>query len=205
MLILEQTIRHGQTTVITTELVPNKNKRIMKNKLFHAVCLFTLLVTTGLAQSTNEDFPVIFTNWGESVHGAQLAIALTNDAVPVGSSFFIFISMKNLSTNVIYVGESSLGGNYIVSLKNDSGNVFILTRTQLVNTYSMLLPMNPGESRYWVKPVDVNKYYEPPGIFATKTNVPSGDYTLKVTRTFIWDKNAKPASLEANLLKLQIK
>jgi len=70
----------------------------------------------------------------------------------------------------------------------------------------MLLPMNPGESRYWVKLVGVNKYFDPPGIRATKSNVPPGGYTLEVTRTFITDKaNNKPELLKANLLKVEVK
>ena len=174
-------------------------------QLFYTICFAALWVATGLAQTTNEDSTVTFTNWGEDGHGVQLAIALTNNAVPAGSGFSIFIRMKNLSTNIIYVGESSLGGNYSVSLKDDFGKAYILTRTPLVNTYNMLMPMHPGESRYWVKLAGVNKYYKPSGIFATQEFVPMGSYTLEVTRTFIRDKtSAQPESLKANLLRMQI-
>lgn len=164
-----------------------------------------LLATTCAAQETNEDFPVAFTDFGASVHGVRFGIVVTNNLVSIGSEFVIFIRMENGSTNAIYVGESGRGGNYVVSLKRDSGTIYTLTREAIVDSYLTVLPIRAGESRYWVKLVSADKYYVPPGIRATKKSVPTGDYTLDVTRTFIPMKGAKPESLEANLLHVEIR
>ncbi|HUC85781.1 MAG TPA: hypothetical protein VL970_11360 [Candidatus Acidoferrales bacterium] len=165
----------------------------------------TLWATASQAQSTNEDFPVTFSHWGESVHNVRLAIAMTNSAVQVGASFHLFIALQNGSTNVIYVRESTLGGNYIVTLNDGSGRSYKVTKDPIVTTYNMLLSINPDESLYWFKTVKVDHYYKPHKIMAAKVNVPPGDYTLEVTRTFFPQQWGDPEPLRANPLELTIK
>ena len=177
----------------------------MKKLLFGMMCFVTLLATTCVAQETSDDLQLTFTNWGGVVRGARLGIVLTNRIVSVDSGFRIFIRMENVSSNVIFVGESSLGGNYAVALKDVSGKVYNLTRTPRIYSYNMLLPINPGESRYWVKVVGIGEYYDQPGLQVTKTRVPSGDYTLEVTRTFLPTTNAKPVLIAANVMSIEIK
>jgi hypothetical protein len=173
-------------------------------KSFYSILIATFFVTACGAQTTNV-LELPFTEWGESIHGVQLAIALTNNIIPAGSELVVFTRMKNSSTNVIYIGESSPESDFVVSVKSDSGKIYQLTQTHWVHSRFMLATLNPGASRDLVIHAGVDRYYEPPDIVSTKKNVPPGNYTLKATRTFSWTRNSvKLDSVESNLLKVQI-
>jgi hypothetical protein len=118
----------------------------------------------------------------------------------------IYARVKNSSTNIIYIGESSPESDFIVLLKDDSGKVYQLTQRPWVSTLNTITTLDSGTSRDWVMHLTVSSYYDPPGIIPTKTGVPPGGYMLQAKRHFSLSKNnVKFESVESNLLKVQIK
>jgi hypothetical protein len=176
--------------------------KTMKSKIYFFIFFVGFWITTYTAQSTNIS-SITFADWGKQIQGVQMSIALTNNVIPYGSSFTIFIEMKNSSTNIISMGESIPETDFIVSLADDSGRMYQITRSPFAFTRMMQAKLNPGQTRNWTLFAEVNKYYETPGIVATKKNVPIGDYTLVATRKFGIGNNF--FKIESNHLTIQIK
>lgn len=169
----------------------------MTNKSLGTIFSVFFLATACIAQSnTNLDF-------GQSVQVVQLSISVSNNVIAVGSELIISAEIKNLSTNVIHLSESSPEMDFNVFLTSDSGKVYKLTPPAVVFTRLLRSDLKPGESRDSIIHVGVNKYFEPPSLVAIDKNIEPGDYTLKATRHF--SKNNSICELESNLLKVQIK
>jgi hypothetical protein len=62
------------------------------------ICLAVL--ADGICKAQSSDSQTI-TNWGESVHGVRLSIALTNNVIDVGSTTLVSATIQNLSTNIV--------------------------------------------------------------------------------------------------------
>ena len=174
----------------------------MKNKILFLIFLVGFWITACAAQPTNIS-SITFADWGKQIQGVQMSIALTNNVIPYGSSFTIFIEMKNSSTNIICMGESIPETDFIVSLTDDSGRMYQITRSPFAFTRMMQAKLNPGQTRNWTLFAEVDKHYETPGIIDTKKNVPIGDYTLMATRKFGISNNF--FKIESNHLTIQIK
>jgi hypothetical protein len=169
------------------------------------ICTFLFIISwfaLCTAQSTNDSAP-IFTDWGESVHGVHLAVTLSNNVVVVGSRVPVFIKMENLSTNDVYMGESTPEKDFSIILTSGSGKIYRLTPIAIVFSHTFRAKLDPGENRNWIITVELDKYFAPPGLVATHANIEPGEYMLKATRKFILARDAH--DLNSNLIKLQIK
>jgi hypothetical protein len=173
----------------------------MKTKLSVLLIGFTFLA--GVCFGQNSDVNDLDTNWGKKIQGVQMSITVSNNIIPFGSGFTVFIEIKNSSTNIICMGESSPESDFIVSLTDDSGRMYQITRSPFAFTKMMQEKLNPGQTRNWTLFAEVDKYYETPGIIDTKKNVPIGDYTLMATRKFGISNNF--FKIESNHLTIQIK
>jgi len=171
-------------------------EKCMTKKSLSTIFSVFFLATACIAQSTNNLY-------GKSVQEVQLSISVSNSVIVVGSELVISAEIKNLSTNVIYLSESSPEMDFNVLLTSDSGKVYKLTPPAVVFTRLLRTDLKPGESRDWIIHVGINKYFEPPSLVATDKNIEPGDYILKATRHF--SKNNSIFELESNLLKVQIK
>jgi len=147
-----------------------------------------------LAQSTGNS---------PSMDDVRLSISMTNNVIPVGSMFSIFAEMRNTSTNVIYMNESTPEQDFSIFLTNDSGAIYQISRTPSHITGSTVLNLNPGDKHDWIIQAWVSRYFEPPGYTPTQKNVPAGNYTLKVTTRM--STRYKIFTSESNLAEIQIK
>jgi len=138
-------------------------------------------------------------NWGESVQGVQLSIALTNSTViEAGSSITFVAVIKNSSTNVIEIQYTALSSDYSASLTSATGKTFQLIDEPLILRLNLALPLNPGEQNVRIISVNIKKNIEP------------GDYVLQAGRGFYQaDRDSYVDKhwliVKSNLLKVQIK
>jgi hypothetical protein len=147
-----------------------------------------------LAQSTNNS---------PAVDEVQLSISLTNNVIPVGSAFSIFAEMRNPSTNVIYINESTPEQDFTVFLTSPSGTVYQISRTPSHLTGATVLTLNPGDKHDWIIDAWVSRYFEPPGYTPTHLNVPAGNYALKVSTKIA--TQYKLFKAESDAVEIQIK
>jgi hypothetical protein len=156
--------------------------------------LLGLSTTACLAQSTNDT---------QSVVDVQLSISLTNNVIAAGSTFSIFAEMRNPSTNVIYINESTPEQDFIAFLTSPSGTVYQISRTPGHETGTTTRTLNPGDKGDWIINAWVSRYFEPPGYTPTHKNVPTGNYTLRVTTKIA--TQYKVFKAKSNVVDIQIK
>ena len=162
--------------------------------------LIVFCANTLLSQSNNRQ---ISDAWGESDHGVQLSITISNSVVAVGSEFIIAAEIKNSSTNIIYFGESSPEMDFNVILTSGVGKIFKLTPPAVVFARLLHMDLKPRETRNWIIHVGVDRYFEPPGLAAINKNIEAGNYTLKATRFFSFKTGRH--ELASNSIELLIK
>lgn len=148
--------------------------------------------TIACVAQTND--PQTVTNWGKSVCGVQLSVALSNNIVAVGSAITVHCWIRNSSTNV--VTTHSFGQpryDFDVSLIDDSGKVYDLTpeRSPQDIFFNTFIGIDP------------NKIYESDILLQLDKQIQPGNYELKVTRGILIQR--KGYGLESNLLEVQIK
>lgn len=147
-----------------------------------------------LAQSTNHS---------PAVEDVQLSISLTNNVIPVGSMFSVFAEMTNTSTNPVYISETTPEQDFLIFLTNSSGTVYQISPSPFHKTGSTVRTLNPGDKHDWSINAWVSRYYEPPGYTPTHQNVPTGNYTMKVTTKLA--TQYKVFKAESNVVEIQIK
>jgi hypothetical protein len=183
--------RRGEVTVN-----PMKMVKILRLLL---VCeffcgLLGFFTAACLAQSTNDT---------RSVDEVRLSISLTNNVIPVGSTFSIFAEMRNPSTNVIYINETTPEQDFSIFLTGTSGTVYQISRTPGHITGATVRNLNPGGKDDRIINAWVSRYYEPPGFTPTHKNVPAGDYTLTVATKVA--TQYKIFKAKSNVVEIQIK
>jgi hypothetical protein len=106
----------------------------MKNLFVFLVFVFLSVLCR--AQSTSH---------APGMDDVQISISLTNNIIPVGSTFSIFAEMKNVSTNIISMGGSSPEQIFPIFLTSASGTIYQISPTPVRITRSMQWDLNPGE------------------------------------------------------------
>jgi len=153
----------------------------MKMRLF-SIFVVVFAANLCMAQSNR---PVAATNWGKSVQGVRLSIAMTNSVVTMGSSSTILTVVTNASTNAIKVTYTGRPSDFDVVLTSTRGTAFHMIEPAQVETLRTMVEVKSGGQD--VRTIGLT-FAQPPG-----------DYTLQATRYFSGGK------LESNLLKVQIK
>lgn len=138
-----------------------------------------------------------------AVDEVQLSISLTNNVIPVGSTFSITAEMRNPSTNVIYINESTPEQDFTVFLTSASGTVYQISPSPRHKTGVTVRNLIPGAKDDWIINAWISRYFEPPGYTPTHKNVPAGNYTLKVTTKIA--TQYKVFKAESNVVEIQIK
>jgi hypothetical protein len=157
--------------------------------------------TSCMAQSTNSESTT--TSRSKPVRGIQMSISMANNVVAAGSSFFVTIEITNSSTNSLRMAETAPEGIFTVVLADGFRRTYQLTRSSEFFNRSLVSYLEPGQSRTWIIHVDVNQYFESPGLVPTNQDVPPGEYLLKAIGGFRF-KNGTAVGLESDL-KVQIK
>lgn len=139
----------------------------MNKKIYFAIILAffsAILAEKSCAQSN--------TNWGESVEGMQMSIALSNNVVKVGSTVCLQCLAQN-STNgiIIIVGDPNLDMQII--LADESGKTYDLSRFPGGGD-------RPGRDTGGLRSGETEKYIIPISI---TSNVHPGLYRLKAHLT----------------------
>lgn len=133
-----------------------------------------------------------------------MSVSIANNVIAAGSGIVVTIEVTNSSTNILLISETAPEGIFTVSLADEFGRTFQLTRTASFYTRSLVSNLKPGQSRTWRILAGTNKYFESPGLVATKKNVPAGNYALKATGHFQFKDDARDIGLGSEL-KVQIK
>jgi hypothetical protein len=132
-----------------------------------------------------------------------MSVTVANNVLAKSSDFVVTIEVTNSSTNALVVGETAPEGIFTVSLADDFGRTWQLTRSANFYPHSFVSNLKPGESRTWRIVAAVNQYFAPPGLVPTKKDIPPGVYLLKTTGNFRL-KDGRDVGLDADL-KVQIK
>ena len=135
-----------------------------------------------VAQSSNS---VYFAVWGQSVHGVQMSMALTNDTILPDAGMRLFVKINNASAEKI-----TLVDDFTASLVSKSGEKYEIVHPIVVHFSVPLVDLNPGESHVWAIFTIISSDTKP------------GDYVLSGTRHFVLDK--KTLKLESNSIKMRI-
>ena len=131
------------------------------------------------------------TNWGDSVSGAQLGIALSNKTVSAGTNIAMTCWVKNSSTNLIGFQRRTIPEFYAV-LTNSSGSFYELTKDHEKAFFvsRMMDGARPGETRAF----DIT--------LAFGADIKPGIYKLFVRRIIHADN--KWQDLLSNVLEIQV-
>ena len=154
-----------------------------------ALCLCAVFFGVNACVAQTND-SVTFTNWGESIEGVQMSIAITNNIIADSSQILIKAEIRNSSTNIIQLVELPPEEAFVVTSTSDYGTIY-LTPFPDSDRYLMAkrTDLKPGESRDWNIPV-------------TSGNNGDGYYdTLKATRNFSIDNSVYV--LVSNSLKVK--
>ena len=154
-----------------------------------------------MAQSTNSESAN--TSWSKPVRDIQMSVAIPNNVIAKGSSFAIAIMVTNSSTNILVVSETAPEGIFTVSVADEFGRTYQLTRSSHFYASPLVANLKPGQSRTWRILAGLNQYFAPPGLVPTQKDIPPGDYVLKATGNFHF-KDGRDVGLDADL-KVQIK
>ncbi|HTR43385.1 MAG TPA: hypothetical protein VMH87_17370 [Pseudomonadales bacterium] len=174
----------------------------MIKAIFFIILIAGLLASGSKAQAN--EFQIQTNNdWGSPVSGVQMSITVSNTIISTGSGFIINIVIRNSSTNIIKLGESSPEKDFTAILTDKSGRLYQLTRNDPFFTRLLRMDLKSGESHNWILGVETDKYYESSGFIATNSDIPQGNYTLSVTRNFSVSNGR--FKLESNVLKIQIR
>jgi hypothetical protein len=157
--------------------------------------------TASMAQSANSKSAT--TSWGKPFRGIQMSVSVANSVIPKSSSFIVTLEVTNSSTNILLVSETAPEGIFTVSLADEFGRTYQLTRSSHYYAQALTANIKPGQSRTWQILAGVHQYFAPPGLVPTKKDIPPGNYTLNATGVFRF-KNGLFLGVES-ALKVQIK
>jgi hypothetical protein len=132
------------------------------------------------------------TNWGEPVHGVQISIETTTNTFAVGSVFTVIAQIKNVSTNAVFVKETSSRKDFTIWLENGSGTKILLTDNSksVIEFRNFTKEIRPGDINEWAIRLTVNGEVKP------------SNYSLKATRK-IW-LSGQAFIVKSNPLEVQI-
>lgn len=150
------------------------------------VLVFVLLI--GQSCSAQPNGSQTITNWGESVSGVHLSIALSNDVIHAGP-ITVLATIQNQSTNIIRLIEFVGATDFDIFLIGSSGNAVKLTPLKPLSGSRVPIMLWPGQSLDWTIPVTIGKDLKP------------GEYMFKASRRFI--ANDKWFEMQSNSLKVQ--
>jgi hypothetical protein len=150
--------------------------------------MVTFRANFGIAQSSKGYQEV--TNWGKSVQGVQLSIAMTNNVVEPGTSIWVATVITNTSTNAVRVIQTGRETDYDLLLANRTGKTYNLTPKFALGSRSRLF-INPGKGYSLTIPVTI------------ASNIASGDYALTASRHFYLSN--LDLKLESNPLRVEVR
>jgi hypothetical protein len=167
-------------------------------KMKHLFILITMIcaATSCLAQSTNSESATM--SCGKPVRGIQMSVSIDNTVLAAGSGFTVTIEVKNSSTNILVVSGSIPEANFSISLADEYGRTYQLTRSSEFYNRSLVSHLRPGQSRTWTIRAGVNQYFESPDALPTQKDVPPGNYALKAIGDFRF-KSGSAVGLESDL------
>ncbi len=169
--------------------------------LLHTLVIVICAANSCMAQSTNSESATA--SWSKPVRDVQMSISIGNNVIGASSDFAVTIEVKNSSTNLLVVSGSMPEANFTVSLADEYGRTYQLTRSSEFYNRSLVSYIRPGQSRTWTIRAGFNQYFESPGAVPTSKDVPPGEYLLKTTGSFRF-KDGPAVGLESDL-KVQIK
>jgi hypothetical protein len=180
------TFQPGPQTFLTYNGIPHSNKFMFKKItiIFALICALTL---RGMAQSTNSPALTL----GKNIEGVHLSITLSNNLINIGSEFFLYAEIENLSTNPIDLVETGAKTDFDILITNSSGKSYNLTPRVRSNTLRLIIKILPFKNEKWSIPVSIGKDISP------------GPYKLTASREF--GLNHKYFDLMSNPLDIQIK
>ena len=151
-----------------------------------------------IAQTNQPAFPM--SAWELLTNQVRMSVVVTNNVVATGSNVNVLVRISNTSTNELGVLKRDFGDVDLPSVRIDliseSGEIYKLATGDLTKPFSAAaLLVFAKTTNEWEVPVDI------------RTNIGSGNYTLRVTQdTLFMDGDLdRGFELEANLVKLQIK
>jgi hypothetical protein len=193
----------GLNNSFLKEILNVSPDKVSNLKMKYLFILITMICTAAscMAQSTNSESAT--TSWGKPVRDVQMSLSIGNNVIATSSDVTVTIEVKNSSTNLLVVSGSMPEANFTVSLADEYGRTYQLTRSSEFYNRSLISYIRSGQSRTWIIRAGVNQYFESPGAIPTSKDVPPGDYVLKATGSFRF-KDGAVVGLESEL-KLQIK
>jgi hypothetical protein len=157
----------------------------------HLLALLIVSAVGFAAFTTKAEGTTTNTLSSSRIVGAQLSIALSTNTISAGSWVGVFATLKNSSTNVVYIGETSPATDFLVVLTDSVGKERFLTdihpRTLHRNLRSQI---GPGESRRWIIPVAIGK------------GIQAGEYSLEAKRKIA--ASGETFVIESNILRIRI-
>jgi hypothetical protein len=160
----------------------------MKTLTFVVITFLTIFASQVYSQSNID--------WGESVFGVQLSIAVSNNLVVAGTNTTLQCRIKNASTNnIASVVHMMLPDATHLFLISSSGKISELTHTSTLGSAMLGDAVKASETYEWLKSFEVS------------TNIEPGEYKIEATRYIysINGTNHQAGKLVSNLLKVQIK
>lgn len=170
----------------------------MINKLFYLV--FAVLGATVCIAQTND--LQAYAKWGTPVNGVQLSISLTNDVLTIDSTNTVFVHIKNVSTNMVYIaGIDPM--HTTLFLTNSSGKSYKLTPDFIHSGRYISIPSNFYQ---YTQRLNAAEIYDGTVPAVVGKNIELGNYELKAIQHFvIGDNKDNLHELESNVLKVRIK
>jgi len=154
--------------------------------------LISILVTICIAQAIRSYGT---RNWGQAVHGAQLAIETTNNIAVIGLTITLTERIRNQSQNGIglipadptsYILTNQLGATHYLKIQRNRNPHEPYTATVEVPEL-----IEAGEKKEWLVNLKVTEDIAP------------GDYELKDVRSIITESNEVSAII-SNSLKVKV-
>lgn len=162
----------------------------MKNKKLMAV-VFVSFAAFRIFGQTDITPPIM--NWGDTVCGSALSIAMSNNVITAGTNLPLSCWIKNSSANIVYTAITTPTKSFYAYLTNSSGQFYELTRRPENHFIisRMVEQVNPGQT----KVCDISIFFS--------TNISRGKYGFLVEKEIVI--NEKRYHLVSKAFDIQIK
>jgi hypothetical protein len=170
-------------------------KKDMIKKTMGAIAIAVAWVNISLTQPSGS---IESTNWGASVFGVKMSIALNTNAISPGSESMLLCQITNCSTNTVYALNSDRVITATVFLTNKIGESYNLTPPPKFN----ILPPVTG---HFYDPISANSVLEWSIPLKIDKSIHPGEYEMYAERHFLLTLEPNGAhKLTSNIVPLEV-